>query len=248
MIIIKSASELELMRQAGRIVGQVLEAVSQMVAPGVTTAQLDRTAEDMCRQMGCRPAFKGYSGYPFALCCSVNEEVVHGFPGERALREGDIISMDFGVIKDGFYGDSATTVAVGQISPEARKLMDATRLALEAGIEQARPGNRLGDISAAVQRVAEEAGFSVVRQFVGHGIGRALHEEPQVPNYGAPGKGVKLKAGMVLAIEPMVNVGAYGVKILSDGWTAVTVDGKLSAHYEHTVAVTEDGPRILSLP
>lgn len=248
MIIIKSASELELMRQANQIVGQVLQAVSRMAAPGVTTAQLDRAAEEMCRQMGCRPAFKGYNGYPFALCCSVNEEVVHGFPGERALREGDIISMDFGVIKDGFYGDSATTVAVGQVSPEARKLMDATRRALEAGIEQARPGNRLGDISAAVQRVAEEAGFSVVRQFVGHGIGRALHEEPQVPNYGAPGKGVKLKAGMVLAIEPMVNVGAYGVKILSDGWTAVTVDGKLSAHYEHTVAITEDGPRILSLP
>lgn len=248
MIVIKSATELDVMREAGRVVGQVLQAVSQKVAPGVTTAALDQIAEDLCRQTGCRPAFKGYNGYPYALCCSVNEQVVHGFPNDRPLRDGDILSMDFGVVKDGYYGDSATTVGVGTVSEEAQRLMDATRQSLEAGIEQARVGNRLGDISAAVQRVAEAAGFSVVRQFVGHGVGRALHEEPQVPNFGAPGKGIKLKAGMVLAIEPMVNVGSYGVKILSDGWTAVTVDGKLSAHYEHTVAVTEDGPRILSLP
>ncbi|MBI4797989.1 MAG: type I methionyl aminopeptidase, partial [Desulfarculus sp.] len=191
---------------------------------------------------------KGYRGYPYSLCCSVNEQVVHGFPGPAPLKEGDILSMDFGVILDGFYGDAATTVAVGQISPQARALLENTEASLTAGIAKCQPGNHLGDVSSAVQKVVEAAGFSVVRQFVGHGIGRGLHEDPQVPNFGQPGRGVRLKAGMVLAIEPMVNAGGYEVRILQDGWTAVTVDGKLSAHFEHTVAVTADGPRILSLP
>ncbi len=248
MIIIKSSAEIEIMRAAGRVVGQVLEAVSQAVRPGVSTASLDRQAEEMARSLGAVPAFKGYRGYPYSLCCSLNEQVVHGFPGPGPLKEGDILSMDFGVILDGFYGDAATTVAVGAISPEASGLLKATEASLMAGIEKARPGNHLGDISSAVQKVAEGAGFSVVRQFVGHGIGRGLHEEPQVPNFGLPGRGVKLKPGMVLAIEPMINAGGFEVRILQDGWTAVTVDGKLSAHFEHTVAVTADGPRILSLP
>ncbi len=248
MIIIKSPAEIEIMRAAGRVVGQVLEAVSQAVRPGVSTASLDRQAEEMARSLGAVPAFKGYRGYPYSLCCSLNEQVVHGFPGPGPLKEGDILSMDFGVILDGFYGDAATTVAVGAISPEASGLLKATEASLMAGIEKAQPGNHLGDISSAVQKVAEGAGFSVVRQFVGHGIGRGLHEEPQVPNFGLPGRGVKLKPGMVLAIEPMINAGGFEVRILQDGWTAVTVDGKLSAHFEHTVAVTADGPRILSLP
>ncbi len=247
MISIKSPAELERMREAGRVVAKVLEAVGREVAPGVTTARLDSKAEQLCRQMGATPAFKGYRGYPFSLCCSPNEQVVHGFPNGKPLKEGDILSMDFGVILDGFYGDSATTVAVGEISAEARRLMETTEGSLRAGIEQMRPGNRLGDVSAAVQAVVEEAGFSVVRQFVGHGIGRALHEDPQLPNFGTRGKGVELRPGMVIAIEPMVNAGGHQVKILDDGWTAVTSDGKLSAHFEHTVAVTEDGPRILSL-
>ncbi|MBI5523330.1 MAG: type I methionyl aminopeptidase [Desulfarculus sp.] len=248
MILIKSAAEIEIMRAAGRVVGQVLEAVSRAVKPGVSTASLDRQAEEMARSLGAVPAFKGYRGYPYALCCSVNEQVVHGFPGPAPLKEGDILSMDFGVVLDGFYGDAATTVAVGQISPQALALLEATEASLTAGIAQCRPGNHLGDVSSAVQKVVEAAGFSVVRQFVGHGIGRGLHEDPQVPNFGQPGRGVRLKAGMVLAIEPMVNAGGYEVRILQDGWTAVTVDGKLSAHFEHTVAVTADGPRILSLP
>ncbi len=248
MIVIKSDAEIKLMREAGRVVARVLDEVRQAVAPGVTTARLDKMAEDMCRKLGAVPAFKGYRGYPFSLCCSRNEQVVHGFPGQEPLEEGDILSMDFGCILDGFYGDSATTVAVGQVSAEAAELMRVTEASLMAGIEQARPGNRLGDVSAAVQEVVEAGGFAVVRQFVGHGIGRGLHEDPQVPNFGAPGRGVKLKPGMALAIEPMVNAGGWEVKILSDGWTAVTVDGKLSAHFEHTVAITDNGPEILSLP
>lgn len=248
MIVIKSQSEIEVMREAGHLVGSILQEVSAAAKPGMTTAELDRMAEERCRAQGAKPAFKGYRGYPFSLCCSVNEQVVHGFPNRSPLKEGDILSMDFGVIVDGFYGDAATTVAVGQISTQAQELLRATKASLEAGIAQAQPGNRLSDISAAVQRVAEASGFSVVRQFVGHGIGRSLHEEPQIPNFGPPGRGPKLKPGMVLAIEPMVNAGGYEVRILEDGWTAVTVDGKLSAHFEHTVAVTADGPRILSLP
>lgn len=236
------------MREANRVVARVLVKVASEVKPGVTTAQLDAMAEEMCRAYGAVPGFKGYHGYPYSLCCSPNEQVVHGFPSDEPLVEGDILSMDFGAVLDGFNGDSATTVAVGQISDEARRLMQATKAALAAGIEHCRPGERLGDLSAAVQKVAEGAGFSVVRQFVGHGIGRDLHEEPQVPNFGTPGRGVGLKTGMVLAIEPMVNAGGSEVKILRDGWTAVTSDGKLSAHFEHTVAITDDGPRILSLP
>lgn len=246
MIGIKNAAELDAMREANRLVAQVLREVSEMTAPGVATAALDKRAEELCRQAGAEPAFKGYRGYPYSLCCSVNEQVVHGFPNQRPLRAGDILSMDFGVILDGFYGDSALTVPVGEVSREAEALMEATRNSLYAGIEQMRPGKRLGDISAAVQAVAEGAGFSVVRQFVGHGIGRNLHEDPQLPNYGTPGKGIMLKPGMVIAIEPMVNAGGYEVEILDDGWTAVTRDGKLSAHFEHTVAVTDNGPRILS--
>ena len=209
---------------------------------------MNEKAEEFCRQHKVKPAFKGYRGYPYSLCCSVNDQVVHGFPGTTPLREGDILSMDFGVVLKDFYGDSATTVAVGEVSRQARQLMQTTKASLEAGIENMRPGRRLGDVSAAVQKVVEDAGFSVVRQFVGHGIGRSLHEEPQLPNYGTPGTGVKLKPGMVIAIEPMVNAGDYRVRVLDDGWTAVTEDGTLSAHFEHTVAVTDDGPVILSLP
>lgn len=248
MITIKSQAELDIMRRANRLVAQVLADVARRAAPGVTTASLDQRAEEMARAAGAEPAFKGYHGYPYALCCSVNEQVVHGFPSQRPLQEGDILSVDFGVVLDGFYGDAALTVGIGRVSDEARDLMDTTRRSLEAAIAQAKPGNRLGDISAAVQRVAEAGGYSVVRQFVGHGIGRAMHEDPQVPNYGVPGRGVKLKPGMVLAIEPMVNAGDFEVTVLDDGWTAVTVDGKLSAHFEHTVAVTENGPQVLSLP
>lgn len=248
MIVIKGPAELEIMRRAGRLVGQVLEKVKAEALPGVNTLRLDKMAEELCRAGGAAPAFKGYRGYPYSLCCSLNQEVVHGFPRKEPLKEGDILSLDFGVLLEGFYGDAATTVAVGQASPEALGLMEATAASLAAGIDQCRPGNHLGDVSHAIQTVAEGAGYSVVRQFVGHGIGRGLHEEPQVPNWGAPGRGVKLKPGMVLAIEPMINAGGFEVKVLKDGWTAVTVDGKLSAHFEHTVAVTQDGPRILSLP
>ncbi len=248
MIIIKNSDEIGKMREAGRIVGQILDEVSAMVTPGVTTRALDKKAEHLCKDMGAKPAFKNYRGYPFSLCCSINEQVVHGFPNDAPLSEGDILSMDFGVVIDGFFGDSARTVAVGRVSDEAESLMKATKDSLYAGIEQMRPGNRLGDISHAVQRTVEMAGYAVVRQFVGHGIGRNLHEDPQLPNYGTPGKGVKLKPGMVIAIEPMVNAGTWEVRILDDGWTAVTMDGRLSAHFEHSVAITEDGPLILSLP
>lgn len=248
MIVVKSPAELDAMREANRVVARVLEAVKAEVRPGIATIRLDAMAEELCRSLGARPGFKGYHGYPYSLCCSPNEQVVHGFPSATPLAEGDILSMDFGAVLDGFYGDAAATVAVGRISEAARRLLEATEAALAAGIEQCRAERRLGDVSAAVQRVAEGAGFSVVRQFVGHGIGRNLHEEPQVPNFGAAGRGVTLKPGMVLAIEPMVNAGDYAVEILDDGWTAVTADGKLSAHFEHTVAITEDGPRILSLP
>lgn len=248
MVKLKTPAEIDKMREANRMVARVLQSIAGEVTPGVTTAALDKMAEEMCRDFGVKPAFKGYGGFPYALCCSVNEQVVHGFPNGNSLKEGDILSVDFGVIYDGFYGDAALTLPVGRVSEEARRLMEATKASLEAGIEMMRPGNRLGDVSHAVQKVAEAAGFSVVRQFVGHGIGRSLHEEPQLPNYGSPGNGLQLKAGMVIAIEPMVNAGGYEVRVLEDGWTAVTVDGKLSAHFEHSVAITENGPRVLSLP
>jgi len=248
MIILKSIAEIKLMREAGRVVAQVLGEVCRAVVPGVTTARLDNIAENVCRQLGAIPAFKGYHGYPFSLCCSVNEQVVHGFPNQHPLEDGDIISMDFGCILDGFCGDSAITVAVGKVSFEANQLMQVAVTSLEAGIERARSGYYLGDISAAVQEIVEAEHFSVVRQFVGHGIGQDLHEDPQVPNFGTVGYGVKLVAGIVLAIEPMVNVGSWEVSFLGDSWTAVTIDGKLSAHFEHTIAVTDKDPEILSFP
>lgn len=247
MVKLKTPAEIDKMREANRMVAKVLESIAGEVAPGVTTAALDKMAEDMCQEFGVKPAFKGYGGFPFAICASVNDEVVHGFPNGTPLKEGDILSVDFGVIYHGFFGDAAVTLPVGKVSEEATQLMDATKASLEAGIQMMRPGNRLGDVSHAVQKVAEAAGFSVVRQFVGHGIGRALHEEPQLPNYGSAGRGLQLKAGMVIAIEPMINAGGFEVRVLEDGWTAVTVDGKLSAHFEHSVAITKNGPRVLSL-
>ena len=246
MIILKLPHEIEIMRAANRIVAEILSELRERVKPGVTTAELDLQAEVLCRRHGVRPIFKGYQGYPFALCASVNGEVVHGMPAERALAEGDILSLDFGVDYRGYCGDAAITVPVGRVSEQAERLIRVTEESLYAGIGQASAGNRLGDISAAVQQRVEADGFSVVRDYVGHGIGRRMHEEPQIPNFGRKGRGVELRAGMVLAIEPMVNEGTYQVKVLEDGWTVVTEDGKLSAHFEHSVAITENGPDILS--
>jgi methionyl aminopeptidase len=248
MITLKSDRELNLMRKAGGIVARILEEMAAMVAPGITTGELDRFAEKRTLELGAKPAFKGYHGFPATVCISVNEEVVHGIPSpKRALKEGDIVGLDFGVIYDGWYGDSARTVAVGKIAPEAQKLIDVTRESLHKGIAEARDGNRVFDIGHAVQNYVEGFGYSVVREFVGHGIGRALHEEPQIPNYGPKGKGLLLKVGMVLAIEPMINAGSHEVKVLGDGWTAVTMDRSLSAHFEHTVAITPNGPEILTV-
>lgn len=234
------------MEVANRIVAEVLEGIKERVAPGVETRELDELAEAMCRDRGVEPAFKGYRGYPRSVCISVNEEIVHGIPGPRRIKAGDLVSLDFGVKYQGYYGDAALTVAVGEVTPKAKVLMEATEKALYAGIEQAKVGKRLTDISHAVQTVVEGAGFGVIREFVGHGIGRSLHEDPQIPNFGPPGRGPLLQAGMTLAIEPMTSMGGWQVKILQDGWTAVTQDGSLAAHYEHTVAVTENGPLILS--
>ncbi len=244
---LKSADDLSRMRDAGRVVRAVLDEVAAAAVAGVSTAELDRLAEARTIERGAVPAFKGYLGYPASICISVNEEVVHGIPSERrVLRDGDVVGLDFGAILGGFHGDAAETVLVGRGSPEAARLVETTRAALGAGVEAARAGGRLGDIGAAVQRTAEAAGYSVVREFVGHGIGRKLHEPPQVPNFGAPGTGAWLRPGLVLAIEPMVNAGLPGVRTLEDGWTAVTEDGRLSAHFEHTVAITEEGPEILT--
>lgn len=234
------------MREAGALTARVLQEVAAMVKPGVKTRELDRKAEELVARYGVKAAFKGYRGYPASICVSVNEEVVHGIPGDRVLQEGDIVSLDFGVIYEGFYGDSAVTVPVGEISSEAQKLLKVTKEALEKGISQAQIGNRLSDISHAVQTHVEENGFAVVREYVGHGIGREMHEAPPVPNFGLPNRGPRLKVGMTLAIEPMVNVCTWEVKSLADGWTVVTKDGSLSAHFEHTVAITEDGPEILT--
>jgi methionyl aminopeptidase len=238
------------MRRANTIVAEVLQELRQRVAPGVTTLDLDAIAEEMTLKKNAIPAFKGYNVagrvYPRCLCASVNEEIVHGIPTSRALRVGDIIGLDYGVIYEGFYGDSAITVGVGKVSADAQRLMDVTEASLYKGIEQLCDGKRLGDLGAAVQEVAEGAGYSVVRAFVGHGIGKKLHEEPPVPNYGEPDRGLRLKEGMVLAIEPMVNAGGYEVEIKEDGWTAVTKDGSLAAHFEHSVAITKNGPYILS--
>jgi methionyl aminopeptidase len=247
MIILKTADEIEVMAKAAKLVAETLEALKREVRPGVTTEDLDRLAEDFIRSRGGVPAFKGYRSYPKTLCASVNDQVVHGIPSKRVLKEGDIIGLDLGAIVEGFYGDSAVTVPVGRIDPKSEELLRVTEEALYKGIEQAAVGNRLSDISHAVQRHVEAAGFSVVTEFVGHGIGRRLHEEPQVPNYGQPGQGPRLQVGMVLAIEPMVNVGGSEVRVLDDQWTAVTRDGSRSAHFEHTIAIQASGPpRILT--
>jgi methionyl aminopeptidase len=247
VIVCRSAAELEKMRAAGRLVGEVLTALTPSVVPGVTTAELDEVAEKMIADAGAIPAFKGYHGYPATICSSINEEVIHGIPsGQRVLREGDILSIDVGASLEGYFGDSAITVPVGQVSEEAARLLTVTEEALYKAIEVARPGGRVSDIGHAVQKHVEAYGFSVVREFVGHGIGQKMHEEPQVPNYGEPGRGPRLAEGMVLAIEPMVNAGKPAVKVLSDGWTAVTRDKSLSAHFEHTVAITASGAWILT--
>jgi methionyl aminopeptidase len=246
MVILKSRQEIEKMRKSNSIVAAILEELGKKIRPGIKTIELDRLSEELALKKGARPAFKGYRGYPYSLCTSVNSEVVHGMPSERELKEGDIISLDFGILNDGYYGDAAVTVPVGDITPAAKRLLKVTEEALYRGITEVKAGNRIGDISAAIQGHVEAAGYSVVRDLVGHGIGKSLHEDPQVPNYGSGGRGIELKPGMVFAIEPMVNEGAYRVEILRDGWTVVTADGKLSAHFEHSVAITENGPVILS--
>jgi methionyl aminopeptidase len=246
LIVYKSSAEIESLDRANALVVKILDALESMVAPGVSTWDLDQVSEEMARKAGARPAFKGYRGFPGSLCASINEEVIHGIPSKkRSLREGDIVSLDFGVVLDGYYGDSARTIAVGEIPEETRRLMAVTREALDRGLAQAKPGMRLSDIGHAVQSHVEQSGFSVVREFVGHGIGSSLHEDPQVPNYGEPGAGPLLKEGLVLAVEPMVNQGSPDVRILADGWTAVTVDGLPSAHFERCVAITASGPRVL---
>jgi len=246
-IVCRSASEIEKMRRSGHVVRQVLDEVSKLVAPGVSTMDLERVAEARIRDLGAKPAFKGYYEYPCVLCTSVNNEIVHGIPSERRkLKAGDIVSIDTGVLLDGYYGDSAVTLPVDGLTPELQKLLDVTRQSLFAGIDAARTGNTIGDVGSAVQKLVEANGFSVVRDFVGHGIGTKLHEEPQIPNFGTPGHGAKLREGMVLAIEPMVNMGKPGARVLADNWTAVTEDGSFSAHFEHCVAVTKNGPVILT--
>ena len=244
---IKSARELELMAQAGQVVGSTLMLIRQALLPGITTGELDALAEREIRSQGALPAFKGYRGFPGSLCVSVNHEIVHGIPGSRVIREGDIVSLDLGAIVGGLYGDSAVTVAVGAVPDDVEELLRVTEAALMAGIGAARPGNRIGDVSAAIQASVEAKGaYGIVREYVGHGIGRALHEEPQVPNYGVPGRGPLLRPGMALALEPMVNLGTHETRLLPDGWTVVTADGSLSAHFEHTMVVTEAEPRIMT--
>jgi methionyl aminopeptidase len=244
---IKSANEIALMREAGRIVCEILDELEKAVAPGVTTWDLDALAEKLIYAKGAKPAFKGYLGFPSCLCASINEEVVHGIPSKkRKLAAGDLMKLDFGVVYRGFFGDSARTVPVGKVSKEALGLVDATRESLQKAIAAAVPGNRIGDISHAVQSYVEARGYSVVRSFTGHGIGRKLHEKPEVPNYGEPGSGMKLRSGMTIAIEPMVNLGTSEVGLLEDDWTAVTLDHKLSAHFEHTVLITDHGPEVLT--
>jgi methionyl aminopeptidase len=246
-IALKTPDQIAKMRASGAILRQVHLAVEGAVKPGATTMDLERVAEAKIAELGAKPAFKGYNDYPACLCTSVNNEVIHGIPSDKKiLQEGDIVSVDCGVILEGFYSDAAVTYPVGQVDPGTRKLLDVTKASLEQAIKEAQVGGTLGDIGAAVQEMCEAEGFGVVRDFVGHGIGRNMHEDPQVPNYGRRGKGAKLKAGMVLAIEPMINAGSADVKVLKDGWTAVTVDGSKSAHFEHTVAITKDGPLVLT--
>ena len=246
-IFIKNDREIEVMRKANRYVSLILDSLEKVVEPGIPSIELEEHAQAMCREFEVKPAFQGYHGFPYAICCSINDEVVHGFPSERIINEGDIVSIDMGVIYDGFYGDSARTFAAGKISEEAARLIQVTRESLYKGIEQARPGNNLFDISRAIEEYALAAGMGVVKRFVGHGIGRSLHEKPEVPNFNVPGgTGIPLLTGMVLAIEPMLTLGSAEVNILEDDWTAVTVDGSWAAHWEHTVAITSDGPLILS--
>jgi methionyl aminopeptidase len=246
MIIRKSKAEIEKMRSAGRIVAEVLQRLAGMVAPGITTLDLDREADRMIREAGAIPTFKGYNGYPASICTSVNDEIVHGIPGKRKLRQGDIVGIDCGATYLGYVGDSAVTVAVGEVSDDITKLMQATRQSLYEAIGKCVVGNRLGDVCNAVQAYVEPLGYSVVQNYCGHGVGRAMHEEPQVPNYGKAGTGPYLREGWVIAIEPMINLGRHETKQLSDGWTVVTKDGRPSAHFEHTVAITESGPQILT--
>lgn len=247
MITLKSDREIEYMRQAGKVVGETLDILQESIKPGITTGELDRIAEEYIRSRNAIPSFKGYCGFPASICASINNEVVHGIPDERALREGDIISIDCGAILNGYHGDAARTFAVGQISKEAENLIKVTKESFFKGIEKAIVGNRLSDISSAIQQYAEGQGYSVVRDYVGHGIGTEMHEEPEVPNFGRPDRGPKLVEGMVLAIEPMINIGEFHVKVQSNGWTVVTKDGTLSAHYENTVAILNNGPEILTL-
>jgi methionyl aminopeptidase len=246
MIIGKSKKELEKMRAAGHLVGLVREELRKLVEPGVATIEIDRAAEKMIRDAGALPTFKGYHGFPYSICASVNEQVVHGFPSDYKLKEGDIFSIDCGVTLDGFVGDTATTVPVGTVSDELLALVRVTEECLDRAIEQCRAGKHLGDIGAAVQQHAEAHGYSVVRDYVGHGIGRRMHEDPQIPNYGKPGQGAKIRSGYVFAVEPMINLGTHNTKVLADGWTVITLDGKPSAHAEHTIAITEEGPEVLT--
>ncbi|HEY48515.1 MAG TPA: type I methionyl aminopeptidase [Dehalococcoidia bacterium] len=246
-IIVKSQQEIAQMREAGRIVAAVLEVVVEQVRPGITTAELDEVAVSEVGRLGAVASFKGYRGFPASICTSINEEVVHGIPGSRVLKEGDIISLDFGALLNGFHGDAAVTVGVGRISAEAQNIIDAAEDALEAGIHAARVNARLGDVSAAIQNCAESRGFSVVREYVGHGIGRQLHEEPQVPNFGIAGEGPLLRKGMTIALEPMLNAGIWRTMVAEDKWTVITADRKLSAHFEHTIAIGENGPEILTV-
>ena len=247
MIELKTAGEIELMRQAGQVVAELLEQLAAMARPGLKTKELDAAARELLRRRNAQPAFLGYRGFPAAVCVSINEEVVHGIPGERRIQDGDLVSLDAGAVVGGLYADAATTVAVGTVSPLGLRLMGTTQRALEEGIAQMVEGNRLSDVSHAIQQVIEREGFGVVRDFVGHGIGHALHEDPPIPNFGSPHTGPRLKAGMVLAIEPMVTAGGYEVTVLRDGWTAVTKDRSLAAHFEHTVAITEQGTTVLTM-
>jgi methionyl aminopeptidase len=246
MIIGKSQKEIDKMRASGQLVGRVLQELRAMAVPGITTLEVDRAAEKMIRDAGAYPTFKGYNGFPFSICASVNDQVVHGFPSQYELKEGDIFSIDEAATLDGFVGDTATTVPVGRVAEDRLQLLRVTEESLRLAIEQCRAGNHLGDIGFAVQSYAEAHGYSIVRDYVGHGIGRRMHEDPQIPNYGKPGKGPKIKKGYVFALEPMVNMGSLHTKTLKDGWTVVTVDGQPSAHFEHTVAITEEGPEVLT--
>lgn len=247
MVTLKSVREIQLMREAGRVVARVLEALKAKAAPGITMAELDEEAERLIRKLGAIPSFKGYHGYPATICASINEQVVHGIPNGRRLNEGDILSVDVGAILKGYHGDAAITLPIGAVSPEARRLLEVTEGALWAGIAKARAGLHTGDISAAIQEWVESRGMSVVREYTGHGIGRQMHEDPQIPNFGRAGTGHILREGMTFALEPMVNLGTWKTKVLSDGWTVVTEDGRLSAHFEHTIAVTDGEPLVLTV-